>query len=103
MHSAFCKRLIGNIITHAPQYSHHSSGHEAEEKSARDNPGAHSRGDRDAGKQSGQSGIECETLTNDPEAKYRLRVGNYRVKYNRDDSIKIIEVVRVGHRKDNYR
>ncbi len=47
--------------------------------------------------------LNVKTLTNDPEAKYRLRVGNYRVKYNRDDGIKIIEVVRVGHRKDIYR
>ena len=47
--------------------------------------------------------LNVKALTNDPEAQYRLRVGNYRVKYNRDDGIKIIEVVRVGHRKDVYR
>lgn len=47
--------------------------------------------------------LNVKALTNDPEAKYRLRVGNYRVKYNRDDGIKVIEVVRVGHRKDIYR
>lgn len=47
--------------------------------------------------------LNIKALTNDPEAQYRLRVGNYRVKYNRDDGIQIIEVVRVGHRKDVYR
>ena len=47
--------------------------------------------------------LNVKALTNDPEAQYRLRVGSYRVKYNRDDGIKIVEVVRVGHRKDVYR
>lgn len=47
--------------------------------------------------------LNVKALTKDPEAQYRLRVGNYRVKYNRDDGIQIIEVVRVGHRKDVYR
>lgn len=47
--------------------------------------------------------LNVKALTKDPEAEYRLRVGNYRVKYNRDDEIQIIEVVRVGHRKDAYR
>ncbi len=47
--------------------------------------------------------LSVKALTNDQEAEYRLRVGNYRVKYNRDDGIQIIEVVRVGHRKEAYR
>ncbi|MFA7268351.1 MAG: type II toxin-antitoxin system RelE/ParE family toxin [Sterolibacterium sp.] len=47
--------------------------------------------------------LNVKALINEPEAQYRLRVGNYRVKYNRDDGIKIIEVVRIGHRKDIYR
>lgn len=47
--------------------------------------------------------LNVKALANDPEAKYRLRVGSYRVKYNRDDGIKIVEVVRIGHRKDVYR
>jgi len=47
--------------------------------------------------------LNVKSLTNDSEAQLRLRVGSYRVKYNRDDDIKIIEVVRVGHRKDVYR
>lgn len=47
--------------------------------------------------------LDVKALTNDPEASYRLRVGNYRVKYSRDDSIRILEIVRVGHQKDVYR
>ena len=47
--------------------------------------------------------LDVKALTNDSEAQYRLRVGSYRVKYKRDDGIKILEVVRVGHRKDVYR
>lgn len=47
--------------------------------------------------------LNVKALTNDPDAQYRLRVGSYRVKFNRDDGIKIVEVVRIGHRKDIYR
>ncbi|MCB1938894.1 MAG: type II toxin-antitoxin system RelE/ParE family toxin [Rhodocyclaceae bacterium] len=47
--------------------------------------------------------LDIKALTNDPEAGYRLRIGSYRVKYSRDDSIRILEIVRVGHRKDIYR
>jgi mRNA interferase RelE/StbE len=47
--------------------------------------------------------LDVKALTNDPEAKLRLRVGNYRVKFNRDDEIKIIGIVRVGHRKEIYK
>jgi mRNA interferase RelE/StbE len=47
--------------------------------------------------------LDVKPLTNDSEARYRLRVGNYRVKYNRDDGIRIVEIVRVGHRKEIYR
>ena len=47
--------------------------------------------------------LDVKSLTNDPDAKLRLRVGNYRVKFNRDGEIKIIEIVKVGHRKDIYK
>jgi mRNA interferase RelE/StbE len=33
---------------------------------------------------------------------YRLRVGNYRVLFDREDTLKIIDVIDVGHRKDIY-
>lgn len=47
--------------------------------------------------------LDVKSLTNDSEARYRLRVGNYRVKFNREDEIRIVEIVRVGHRKEIYR
>lgn len=47
--------------------------------------------------------LDIKTLTNDPEAKLRLRVGNYRIKFNRDDEIRIVEIVKVGHRKEIYK
>ncbi len=47
--------------------------------------------------------LDVKSLTNDPEAKLRLRVGNYRVKFNRDDGIRIVEIVKVGHRKEIYK
>ena len=39
-------------------------------------------------------------LTNRPG--YRLRVGNYRALYERDDEIRILAVEKIGHRKDVY-
>jgi len=37
------------------------------------------------------------------EHTYRIRVGDYRIVYNVISSILVIEVIRVGHRKDIYR
>ena len=34
---------------------------------------------------------------------YRLRTGNYRVIYTVESDVLIIEIVRVGHRRDVYR
>lgn len=34
---------------------------------------------------------------------YRLRVGDYRVIYSRDDAIRVITVERVGDRREIYR
>ena len=36
------------------------------------------------------------------EELWRVRVGDYRILYAVDDSIKIVEIRRVGHRKDIY-
>ena len=36
------------------------------------------------------------------ENLWRMRVGDYRVVYNIDDKIEIIEILRVRHRKDIY-
>jgi mRNA interferase RelE/StbE len=37
------------------------------------------------------------------DAAYRVRVGNYRIVYIVDDSVRVITVTRVGHRRDVYR
>lgn len=34
---------------------------------------------------------------------YRIRVGNYRVIYDIEDSIKIVSIMEVGHRKEIYK
>jgi len=34
---------------------------------------------------------------------YRIRVGSYRVVYEIDDSIRIVVISRIGHRRDVYR
>ena len=47
--------------------------------------------------------IDVKPLINDPEARFRLRVGSYRVKFNRDDTLKVIAVARIGHRKEIYK
>ena len=55
-----------------------------------------------------------EALADDPHPKgskklagsehtYRIRVGNYRVVYSIQAAVLIIEVIKVGHRKDVYR
>ncbi|MBF0371781.1 MAG: type II toxin-antitoxin system RelE/ParE family toxin [Magnetococcales bacterium] len=46
--------------------------------------------------------LDIKPLVNDPVAQYRLRVGSYRVKFNRDDGIRIVEIMRVGHRREIY-
>ena len=35
--------------------------------------------------------------------QYRIRQGNYRILYTIDDTQVIVEVVKIGHRKDVYR
>lgn len=56
---------------------------------------------------------KAESLREDPrppgaqkltdEEKYRLRQGNYRILYTVDDRRVLVEVVKIGHRKDVYR
>ena len=41
-------------------------------------------------------------LTNHPDALYRLRVGDYRILFDRHDDIRVVAVIDVGHRKDIY-
>lgn len=33
---------------------------------------------------------------------YRIRIGNYRIIYQIDDTIKIVSIVDIGHRKNVY-
>lgn len=37
------------------------------------------------------------------QEKYRLRQGNYRILYSIEDDQLIVQVVKVGHRRDVYR
>lgn len=46
--------------------------------------------------------LDIKPLTNHPAASYRLRVGQYRVLFDRDDQLKIIGIEKIGHRKDIY-
>ena len=39
----------------------------------------------------------------DAENSYRIRVGNYRVLYDIFDHILLVNVIKIGHRKDVYR
>lgn len=37
------------------------------------------------------------------EDLYRLRVGDYRIVYSIEDVIKIVHIIKIGHRRDVYR
>lgn len=45
---------------------------------------------------------DCKKLSG-TDHTYRVRSGDYRVIYTVDNDILIIEVVKIGHRKDIYR
>lgn len=47
--------------------------------------------------------LDIKKLKNDKDANYRLRVGSYRIKFNRDNTIRIISIIRIVHRKDAYK
>jgi mRNA interferase RelE/StbE len=38
-----------------------------------------------------------------PGERYRIRQGDYRILYSIDDAIRIVAIIKVGHRKDVYR
>lgn len=44
----------------------------------------------------------CKKLKGSSLALWRIRIGDYRVIYIIDEEIKIIDVQKVGHRKDIY-
>lgn len=45
----------------------------------------------------------CIKLTGEKEDLWRIRVGDYRIIYTVDDSIFIIDIRRVGNRRDVYK
>ena len=45
--------------------------------------------------------VGCEKLSG--QERYRLRQGNYRVVYAIENLIRIVSIVKVGHRKEVYR
>jgi mRNA interferase RelE/StbE len=47
-----------------------------------------------------KSNVKC--LQNHPRAVFRLRVGNYRVLFNKYIEFEVIEVIDLGHRKEIY-
>ncbi len=46
--------------------------------------------------------IGCKKLKGEEETLWRIRVSNYRIIYSIGDSIKIIDIRRIGHRLDIY-
>lgn len=44
----------------------------------------------------------CKKLKGENEYLWRVRVGDYRIIYQIEDTIKVVEVRKVGHRKDIY-
>ena len=46
--------------------------------------------------------VGCRKLVGS-ESAYRIRVGDYRVVYTIEDTIRIVEIDRIRHRKDVYR
>ena len=45
---------------------------------------------------------DCEKLV-DTEKTFRVRIGDYRILYDIKDSILIVYIVKIGHRKNIYR
>ena len=44
----------------------------------------------------------CEKLSGESE-RYRIRQGDYRIVYGIDDAARLIELVKIGHRREVYR
>ncbi|MCX5740822.1 MAG: type II toxin-antitoxin system RelE/ParE family toxin [Proteobacteria bacterium] len=44
----------------------------------------------------------CQKLAGEAE-RYRLRQGSYRIVYAVDDEQRVVEVVKIGHRREVYR
>lgn len=46
--------------------------------------------------------VGCKKLKGESENIWRIRVGDYRILYFIDDMVKIVEIRRIGNRKDVY-
>lgn len=44
----------------------------------------------------------CEPLSGEAK-RYRIRQGDYRIVYGVDDSAHVVEIVKIGHRREVYR
>ena len=44
----------------------------------------------------------CKKLKGEKEDLWRIRIGDYRVIYTIEDVIKIVEIRKIGHRRDIY-
>ena len=44
----------------------------------------------------------CKKLKSQTEDLWRIRIGDYRVIYSVDDTVSIVDIRRVGHRRDIY-
>ena len=45
--------------------------------------------------------VACKKLQGTDDL-YRIRVSNYRVVYSIEDAVLVIEIIRIGHRRDVY-
>lgn len=45
---------------------------------------------------------KCVAITG-IDSIYRVRVGNYRIVYSVHDEVRVVAIVRIGHRRDVYR
>ena len=43
------------------------------------------------------------TIQGGPKNRFRIRVGDYRIVFDRDDKIRILLILRIGHRREVYR
>ena len=46
--------------------------------------------------------VGCKKLKGEEEILWRIRSGDYRIIYSVDDTVRIVEVRRIGHRKNIY-
>ena len=44
----------------------------------------------------------CEKLSGEAD-QYRIRQGDYRIVYGIDDDARLVEIVKIGHRREIYR